>query len=256
MSAAVSGPSEIRISVVVPCWNDALALERLLISMRTIRGIDEIIVADASSDEHREAVKAVCVAGVSLVWCTRPNRGAQMNAGAGVATGDVLLFQHCDSTLCQDHLDALREAMRDEALVGGAFHRLFDERHKTLRGLECVGRWYHQYGGVLFGDQSVFVRRAVFERMGGFKEFPLMEDVDFSCRLRRMGPLRVLDPPLGTSARRHLRRGSWRTSIHNGWLLLLFRLGVSPVRLHQMYYRGRSEGDSAHKRLSPPAQIP
>jgi GT2 family glycosyltransferase len=91
--------------------------------------------------------------------------------------------------------------------------------------------------GTMFGDQSVFARRAVFEKIGGFKDMPLMEDVDFSRRLRLAGKVVLLDPPLMSSSRRHLVHGQVRTSIENFVLLWLFKFGVSPHMLHRWYYR-------------------
>jgi GT2 family glycosyltransferase len=89
----------------------------------------------------------------------------------------------------------------------------------------------------LYGDQSIFVRRDQYNALGGFPPIPLMEDVEFSRRLRRAGKIALLEPPLVTSARRHATQGSWRTSVRNGTLLLLHRIGVSPYRLHRWYYR-------------------
>lgn len=103
--------------------------------------------------------------------------------------------------------------------------------------LEGWNRILAEKGGTLFGDQSIFVRRDVFERMGGYRAFPLMEDVDFSKRLLNEGRRVVLDPPITTSARHHMKRGSWRTSLRNGTMLLLFALGASPDFLHAWYYR-------------------
>jgi GT2 family glycosyltransferase len=93
-------------------------------------------------------------------------------------------------------------------------------------------------GGTLYGDQSIFVRKEIFEQLGGFASIPLMEDVEFSRRLRRTGKIVVLDPPIATSPRHHERRGAIRTSIRNGVMIVLYRLGISPQRLHAWYYRG------------------
>lgn len=223
------------VSVVIPCWEDADALREVLAMLGGLRGIAEIIVADASqTPECRELAAA---AGARVVRCAQPNRGAQMNAGAAAATGGVLLFHHADSTFTQAHVDALRAAMRDPAVVGGAFFREFDARHPRLRALEFFGRLLNRLGGTLYGDQSVFVRREHFEKtLRGFAEIPLMEDIEFSRRLRRSGRTVVLDPPLSTSARRHQARGPWKTTLQNGWLIFLYRIGVPPRRLHEIYY--------------------
>lgn len=223
-----------RLSVIVPCWNDAEALRGLLATVRTLAGLDEVIVADASSDET--ACGLAEAAGARVVRCARPNRGAQMNAGARLASGDTFLFHHADTELRQPHVAALRTV--DAQTIGGAFHRKYDDRHRGFGWIEPIARAWNLRIGTLYGDQSVFVRRGVFERLGGFAEIPLMEDVEFSRRLRRAGPTVLLDPPIATSARHHQHRGPWRTTARNAAMLTLFRLGFSPETLHRWYYRG------------------
>jgi GT2 family glycosyltransferase len=173
-----------------------------------------------------------------------------MNDGAAAATGDVLVFLHADTEMEQPHLTAISDAMVDGQFVGGAFYRAFDERHPRLRWLEPIARFLTRNGGTLFGDQTVFVRRDVFERLGGFAEIPLMEDVEFSRRLRRAGPVMIADPPIRTSPRHHIENGAWRTTIRNGLFLLLFKLGVSAERLHAIYY-ARRRHTSAPPQLEP-----
>jgi len=227
-----------RISVIVPSWQDAENLAALLPTLTPLEEISEIIVADASGNKASEQIAREH--GAIFLRSSGPNRGAQMNAGAAVATGDVLLFQHADTDLAGVHVKAVATALRDPEIIGGAFHRKFDHRHPRLMWLEGVARFLTRHGGTLYGDQSVFVRREVFQRLGGFAEIPLMEDVEFSRRLRSAGKVVVLDPPVQTSARRHLREGAWRKSIQNGLIILLYKLGVSPERLHRWYYRHRA----------------
>jgi rSAM/selenodomain-associated transferase 2 len=223
-------------SVIVPCWNDGPVLAETLPRLGNLHGVDEIIVADASSGKDCRSVAHA--RGVKVVQCPEPNRGAQLNAGARSARGDILLFHHADTELTQPHVDALHQAFRDlPTLAGGAFHRKFDERHARLRILEKVARILADAGGTLYGDQSLFVRREVFERLGGFAEIPLMEDIEFSRRLRRSGSTAVLDPPICTSPRHHAVHGAVRTSIRNGIMIALYRLGFPPQRLHAWYYR-------------------
>lgn len=223
-----------RLSVIVPCWNDAEALQTLLAKVRTLEGLDELIVADASSNDDARGIAEA--AGAKVARCARPNRGAQMNAGAKLASGDTFLFHHADTELTQPHVSALREV--DAQTIGGAFHRKYDNRHRGFGWIEPIARAWNVRVGTLYGDQSVFVRRTTFERLGGFAEIPLMEDVEFSRRLRRTGRTVLLDPSIATSARHHQRRGPWQTTARNATMLALFRLGFSPETLHRWYYRG------------------
>jgi rSAM/selenodomain-associated transferase 2 len=224
----------LRISVVIPSWRDTENLSALLPGLAAQPRIAETIVVDASADEQAEPV--ALASGASFFTCSAPNRGEQMNLGAAASSGDVIVFQHCDTCLDDRHLEAIQRALADPRVVGGAFFRKFDGRHPRLMWLEPFSRFLTRHGGTLYGDQSIFVRRAVFEKLGGFAKIPLMEDVEFSRRLRGAGKIAVLDPPVASSARRHVRKGAWRTTIQNGLFIVLYNLGVSPHRLHRWYY--------------------
>lgn len=223
-----------RISVIIPSWRDTENLEQLLPALARLKRIAETIVVDASGEGKAEEI--ALRTGAKFVACSMPNRGEQMNLGAARSSGDVIVFQHCDTSLNDAHLEAIESALADPAVVGGAFYRKFDGRHPHLRWLESIARFLNRHGGTLYGDQSIFLRREVFERTGGFASIPLMEDVEFSRRFRRAGKIVVLDPPVASSARRHLRKGAWRTTIQNGLFIVLYKLGVSPHRLHRWYY--------------------
>lgn len=235
MKTGAAAPA--RISVVVPVWHDQVNLVRLLPEIVKLEGLHEIIVVDAAADPLTE--KMVRQAGATYLRALAPSRGAQMNRGADSATGDALIFHHSDTVLTAAHVAAVAAALRDPTVTGGAFYRKFDGRHPHLRWLESVARYFTRHGGTLFGDQSVFVRREIFASLGGFAPFPLMEDMEFSRRLRRSGRIAICDPPVESSSRRHLRRGAWRTSIQNGLFIVLYRCGCSPERLHRWYYRDR-----------------
>ncbi|MDP9292164.1 MAG: TIGR04283 family arsenosugar biosynthesis glycosyltransferase [Verrucomicrobiota bacterium] len=228
-------PASPTLSVIVPCWNDASALEKTLSAIRNLDGVLETIVSDATAGDDCAHIATQFSA--TVVRNSVPNRGRQMNAGAAIAAGDIFLFHHADSDLTQAHISALRTAMADRAIAGGAFHRKFDTRHRIIAPFEPVSRILGKLGGTLYGDQSIFVRRAIFRALGGFADMPLMEDVEFSKRLRRFGRTIVLDPPMISSARRHAKNGAWRTSLQNAALIVLYKCGASPERLHQFYYK-------------------
>ncbi|HZJ17624.1 MAG TPA: TIGR04283 family arsenosugar biosynthesis glycosyltransferase [Chthoniobacteraceae bacterium] len=228
--------SEVRnVSVVVPVWResaDRLAALGPIVEWPEVR---EVIVAAA---EETETVRvAVTRAGALCLGAGRPNRGRQLNLGARHATGEWLLFNHADTQLTRAHAQALATLTPRADIVGGAFHRHFDERHPRWRWLEPLERWHNRSFGALYGDQSIFVRRAHFaDRLGGFADIALMEDVEFSQRLRRSGRVALLDPAITSSSRRHLQCGCWKTTLTNAMLIVLFRLGVQPERLHAWYY--------------------
>jgi rSAM/selenodomain-associated transferase 2 len=231
------------LSIIIPIWNDAAQLAAVLAAIARIPDVHEIIVADASDGPECRAVAHA--AGATVVSCPEPSRGKQMNAAAAVATGDVLLFQHADTEIAAPHADALRRAMLDPTLVGGAFHRRFHPMHRRRQRwlLPIVRRINASNNSTLWGDQSIFVRREHFLQMGGYAPIPMMEDMEFSKRLRRSGGrVLVIDPPLLSSARRHQAYGSLRASLEIFCVLWLYKLGVSPHRIHRHYYRRNRKG--------------
>ena len=182
------------------------------------------------------------------IWIEAPaGRGTQLNAGAAIARGEWLWFVHADSRLPQGWQDAFRNltAASDE-LVGGAFRFALDSRAWQARLLEravaCRVRWF----GLPYGDQGLFVRRSVFEALGGFAAIPLMEDVEFVQRLKRFGRLRHLKLELTTSARRWQQEGWWRRSLANLLILARYKLGTSPEQLAKRYYGERRPSPASH----------
>ena len=231
------------ISLIVPVWNDDELVVDLVRLLPVLPELAEWVVAAVQPAErlcelHRQGM-------VRLIYCDEPSRGRQMNAGAAEARGALLCFHHADSELRPEHLDALEKTARNEAILGGAFHRCFDDRRAFIVWWEGLIRRANSFAGPLFGDQSIFVRSSVFERLGGFADIPLMEDLEFSGRLRRLGSVVLLDPPLWSSPRRFRRQGNWRTTLLNMAFISLFYLGVDPRTLHRWYY-GRWRGSSVH----------
>ncbi len=196
--------------------------------------LHEVIIADASPDDRCASVAREFAA--IHVRSPRPNRGAQMNAGAAVATGELLLFHHVDVPITPGHCRAARVSGARSQFSAAAFYREFDSAHARRRWLEKFVRLYNRCGGALYGDQSLCIRRDAFYKHGGFRDMALMEDVEFTRRLRRNGGIELLDPPVQPSARRHRNRGSLRTSLFNLWIMAAFRVGVSPDTLHRWYY--------------------
>jgi hypothetical protein len=218
------------ISLVVPVWGDDDLVVELVNGLPAAAEICEWIVVAV---EPAEGLKDLDRRGViRLISCDQPSRGRQQNLGAAVARGELLCFHHADSELRPEHLAALARVAKNGAIIGGAFHRRFYPPRMLWR--EPLVRCINSLGGPLFGDQSLFVRTAVFREMGGFANFPLMEDVEFSRRLRRIGHIELLDPPLWSPPR---RSGTWRTAIQNATLTCLYYLGIEPRTLHRWYYR-------------------
>ncbi len=242
------------VSVVIPAWGDEERLPALVESLARDPHVHEILVSAA--DAGARWLAQVDSAGGRCLHTQRPHRGRQLNLGARAASGEWLLFNHADTILTSPHIAALAALTPRAEVIGGAFHRKFDSRHPHCRWLEPIERRRNLAFGALYGDQSLFVRRAHFDTMGGFADIPLMEDVEFSRRLRRSGRIALLDPPIASSPRKHLRCGPWRTTLQNAGLLSLYSLGFPPELLHRWYYPNTSHNHETHHDSPRPSRDP
>jgi rSAM/selenodomain-associated transferase 2 len=164
-------------------------------------------------------------------------RAVQMNAGARVAHGRVLLFLHADTWLPDGALAALDDALADPAVVGGRFDVRFDSPRPVLSMIAFFMNLRSRWSGISTGDQAIFVRRDVFDGLGGFAAIPLMEDVELTKRLKRRGRVVALRARVTTAARKWQREGALRTMALMWALRFLYLCGVTPARLHRWYYR-------------------
>ncbi len=227
------------VSLIIPVKGDAVALEDLLRDLSAEIGAAaetvEIIVSAATPVDA--ALSRVRERDTNVIWVeSAPGRGTQLNAGAVRATGNWLWFVHADSRAPLGWLAAFRGMDRDQSLAGGSFAFALDSAAWQARLLERAVALRVRWFNLPYGDQGLFVRRHIFESLGGFAPLPLMEDVEFVGRLTRSGQLRHLTLRLTTSARRWEREGWLRRSVRNLTTLTLYVLGVSPERLARRYY--------------------
>jgi rSAM/selenodomain-associated transferase 2 len=224
----------VRLSVVLPVVDESARLGRRLAELRAMPGIDEVVVVDGGSRDDTPAI-AHAAPGVRLISAPR-GRGTQMNAGARAASGDVLLFLHADTAPPPDTAAWVAHALRDAAVVAGAFRirTVADDGPNWLGPLLRLADLRSRWSRLPYGDQAVFVRRAAFERVGGFPDQPLMEDIELARRLRRVGRIRTVPAVAEVSGRRFLARPV-RTALALRTFPLLYRLGVSPARLARFY---------------------
>jgi rSAM/selenodomain-associated transferase 2 len=232
------------ITVVIPTLNEERMLPFILRHVAGL-GFDEIVVVDGgSTDLSRKVVEdfmcdertSVSVDRTALVLVTAPpGRGSQMNAGAAASHSDVLLFLHADTSLPVDARVAIEQALRDSGCLAGRFDVRFDTDTLLSRLIGRLMNWRSRWTGIATGDQAVFVRRTVFERLGGFADIPIMEDIDFSRRLKRLGRIAALNRSVVTSYRRWTSGGAVRTIMLMWALRFLYWAGISPHRLHHLY---------------------
>jgi rSAM/selenodomain-associated transferase 2 len=225
------------ITIVIPVLNDTAALASLLPTLPADPTLEVIVVNGSEASDH--ALDALRERYSAVRWMrTASGRGAQMNHGARHARGRWLVFLHSDTRLGTGWIDALRRLDEQPRIVGGSFRFALDSPARWARWIEWGVRIRVRLFDLAYGDQALFVRRAVFEEMGGYRELPLMEDVDFIRRLRRHGNLEHADVQALTSARRWERDGWLRRTVDNSLLVALFFAGYSPERLARHYRRG------------------
>jgi len=223
------------ISIVIPALNEAANLARLLPDLAgRAEALDVIVVDGGSTDRTADVVKTT---GRARYLASPPGRARQMNAGARVARGDVLLFLHADTYLAEGALAAVEQAMADPGVVGGRFDVCFDTARPVMRMVAWFINRRSRVSGIATGDQAIFVRRAAFEALGGYPDLPLMEDVELSRRLKRHGRVVCLREIATTSARKWEQEGVTRTILLMWLVRFLYFCGVSPARLHRLYYR-------------------
>ena len=257
-----------RVAIVVPTLNEETTIARTLpaaqaalaalASRQPLAAGSELVVADGGSrDRTVEVARAL---GARVV--TGPaGRGGQLNRGAAATTAEILLFLHADTTLPEGALSAIRAAIGGDAgdagsqdggsatmakaakaartAIGGAFLVRFDAGGPLLR----LGAWLinqrTRATRLPLGDQAHFVTRAAFEQLGGYRDWPILEDLDFAWRLRRHGRTVILRQRVTTGARRFVELGVARTVATNWLIWLLFVAGVSPRRLARFYSQVR-----------------
>lgn len=227
-----------RISVILPVLDEAARIVDQLRHLRTLTDLDEVIVVDGGSTDAT-VVQVRQTPQVRLLT-TAPGRGLQMNAGAAVATGDVLLFLHADVRLPQDAVAHVWAALEDPLVVAGAFRTwtIPDGEGWPLGPLLHLADIRSRISRLPYGDQAIFIRQEVFRDLGGFAEIPLMEDLEISRRLRGAGRIARVSARVTVSGRRFQARPLTYTLMVNLYPLL-YRLGVPPRWLVRFYGRVR-----------------
>jgi rSAM/selenodomain-associated transferase 2 len=229
------------ISVIIPTLNEERTIMATLAHTASL-GFDELIVVDGgSTDETPALVESYRLSTQSsalspVQWVTAPcGRARQMNEGAKASGGEILLFLHADAQLPDDAKTMIDTTLADQRMVGGRFDVRFDRPSMWGTIISRMMNWRSRLSSIATGDQALFVRRPIFEQMGGFADMPLMEDIEFSRRLKRKGATAALTATVTTSFRRWERHGPLRTILLMWTLRFLYWIGISPSHLVEWY---------------------
>lgn len=224
------------LSVIIPTLNEEQALGQTLADLPSSHTL-EIIIVDGGSTDRTLAIANTFCAHTPMAQLVRAptGRARQMNEGAKASRGDILLFLHADTQVVEGAPRIIESALANPAVVGGRF----DVRFATPSGwgsiIGALMNWRSRTSGIATGDQAIFVRRHIFERLGGFADIPLMEDIEFSRRLKRAGSTVALRQTVTTSFRRWEQQGPLRTILLMWTLRFLYWAGVNPSRLNRWY---------------------
>ena len=241
------------ISVIIPSFNEERRIRACIESAQRINPLEVIVVDGGSTDSTCEIAQE---AGAIVIRSSK-GRGIQMNKGASFAKGEILLFLHADtimpeteiSSLCHPELGSgsqgmLKQVQHDimesltDKYIGGFFRLKFDDNSLSTRLVEIFANLRARLFSLPYGDQAIFIKRNVFKKIGGFREYPFLEDIDLVIRARKFGRLKYIPLHVIASSRR-LKKGYFMSpifvSLMNVVITLLFMFGMSPLRLIRFY---------------------
>jgi rSAM/selenodomain-associated transferase 2 len=223
------------ISVIIPVLNEAEGISGLISQLRDLEGGKDVEIIVVDGDPAGCTIKAIRDADVVTAIGGR-GRAVQMNRGAALAEGDILLFLHADTLLPRNAFTRIQEAFQEPAYMAGCFDLGIRSARKIFRITERYVALRTRITRTPFGDQAIFIRREYFERIGRYMEIPIMEDVELMRRIRRRGDVICIIPEkVLTSARRWEREGILFTTFRNWMLQTLYCCGVSPKHLARFY---------------------
>ena len=225
------------ISVIIPTLNEARTIGSTIADLKKGRSTEIIVVDGGSQDETIKIAKSRG----ARVLTSAPCKATQMNAGAAEAAGNVLLFLHADTRLPENFENRVLAALARDEICAGAFSLGIDSDAAGFRFIERVANWRSRFLQMPYGDQALFVSRHIFHEIGGYPDYPIMEDFELVRRLKRKGKIAILPETVRTSPRRWLNFGFFKTGLLNQLIVVAYYLGVSPHSLSQWYSRDKGK---------------
>ena len=226
------------IGIVIPTLNEERVLLQTLTSLESAN-FDEIIFVDGGSQDRTRAIvdsyhRTVPSRDIRMID-SPPGRASQMNAGAEASRSDILVFLHADTRFPADARSAIERVTSDPEYVGGRFDVQFEQDQGYAWVISRMMNLRSRWSGISTGDQALFVRRSVFQQLGGFSDIPIMEDIEFASRLKKVGKVAPLRLKVTTSFRRWEQKGPLRTIVTMWALRFLYWVGVKPHTLYRYY---------------------
>jgi rSAM/selenodomain-associated transferase 2 len=222
-----------KISIIIPVLNEANTIRAVLARLLDARSVEVIVVDGGSRDETVAIAQSL---GVRVITAAA-SRASQMNAGAAVATGEIVLFLHADTHLPTQFETLVRQALQNAGTVAGAFELRIDAQLRGLRLVERMVNVRSRFLSMPYGDQAIFLKAAVFHEIGGFPDLPIMEDFELMRRLKRLGRIKIVPAPVLTSGRRWQKLGVVKTTLINQLIIAGYFLGIPPAQLVRWYRR-------------------
>jgi len=223
----------VKLSIIIPVLNEAKNLRHTLKNLH-LSDSEELIVVDGGSTD---ATTAIAGEFTDNVFTTKTGRAMVMNFGAEHAQGDILLFLHADCILPDNAFILIREVLADRNIAAGAFTLSIDDRRTRFRIIEAFANLRAGLTSYIYGDQGMFLRKETFKSIGGFADIPLMEDIEISMRLKKVGKIVFVKQPVKASSRRWIEEGVVYTTLRDWTNVFLYTfLKVSPGKLIK-YYR-------------------
>ena len=224
-------PSD-KISIVIPVLNESGILRNTLTQLRLSENEELIIVDGGSSDD----TVSIAHDFTDKVFTAKSGRASVMNFGASKAEGDILLFLHADCSLPQDAFGMIRNTLSNDGIAAGAFDLGIESFQFRYRIIEYAANIRARVTRLMYGDQGMFLRKGVFDQIGGFADIPLMEDIQISKRLKMLGKIVFVKPPIQASPRRWLNEGLLYTTLRDWTIAFLYTfIKASPEKLITHY---------------------
>jgi len=228
-------PREYKFSIIIPVLHEGDTINSLLETLHNLESDEyyEIIVVDGSPE--KDTIRVIKNKDVISLGAAQ-GRARQMNAGASIAHGEILVFLHADTQLQRDALNKIREVMEQKQYVGGAFDLCIRSDRLVFKMIGAMISLRSRLTRIPYGDQVIFIRRGYFKKIGGYRDIPLMEDVELMHRIKKSkDKIHIISDYVIASPRRWEKEGIVFCTVRNWFIRLLYYFGVSPNRLIKLY---------------------